>query len=61
MGGIKDLMGLLFLMDSRKETPLGTVIQGKRKLPKEKNDILKALAIEKVQKNNSEYKPEANR
>lgn len=53
-------MGLLFLMDNAKETPLGTAIKEKRKLPKEKNDILKALGEEKSRSANPAYPKEAN-
>jgi hypothetical protein len=43
MGGIKGLMGLLFLMNNEKDTPIQSAIAGKRKLPKEKREILKDL------------------
>ena len=49
MGGIKDLMGLLFLMDNAKENALGNAIKGKRKIPKEKSDILKSLNGDKAE------------
>ncbi len=46
MGGIRELMGLLFLMDNEKESPIQSVVKGQRELPKEKQDILRALQNE---------------
>jgi hypothetical protein len=47
MGGIRELMGLLFLMDNEKESPIQSVVNGQRELPKEKQDILRSLKNEK--------------
>jgi hypothetical protein len=46
MGGIRELMGLLFLMDNEKESPIQSVVNGQRELPKEKQDILRSLKNE---------------
>jgi hypothetical protein len=47
MGGIRGLMGLLFLIDNEKESPIQSVIKGQRELPKEKQDILRDLKSER--------------
>jgi hypothetical protein len=46
MGGIRGLMGLLFLIDNEKDSPIQSVVKGQRELPKEKQDILRALKNE---------------
>ncbi len=44
MGSIKELMGLLYLMDRQKRSFAPKVLSGKRKISKEKAAILKDLA-----------------
>ncbi|MBV6427418.1 MAG: hypothetical protein KIPDCIKN_01936 [Haliscomenobacter sp.] len=44
MGSIKELMGLLYLLDGQKGSFAPKVLAGKRKISKEKLAILKDLA-----------------
>jgi hypothetical protein len=48
MAEIKGWMSLLFLLDNSKSEPMEAAMLGKRKLPKEKRDILKSLAEEEL-------------
>lgn len=47
MAEIKGWMSLLFLLDNSKGEPIEKAVSGKRKLPKEKRDLLKFLEEER--------------
>lgn len=46
MGGIKDLVGLLFWMDNKSMPAMKAVSNGERSLPKQKLEIMQHLNIE---------------
>lgn len=46
MGGIKDLVGLLFWMDNKSMPAMKAVSNGERSLPKQKIEIMQHLNIE---------------
>jgi len=55
MAEIKGWMSLLFLLDNSKGEPIEKAVSGKRKLPKEKRDLLKSLEEERSAHNGSVF------
>lgn len=51
MAELKGWMSLLFLLDNSKGEPIEKAVSGKRKLPKEKRDLLKSLEEERSTQN----------
>jgi hypothetical protein len=47
MGGIKDLLGLYHWMDNGKRPALEKLLTDKRRIPKEKLQLLREIALEK--------------
>ncbi|MCH2082444.1 MAG: hypothetical protein MK226_08640 [Saprospiraceae bacterium] len=48
MGGIRDLIGLHFIMDTKKKIIIESLLKNKRQIPKEKLLLIKELLGEKL-------------
>lgn len=56
MAELKGWMSLLFLLDNSKGEPIKKAVSGKRKLPKDKRELLKSLEEERSIQQGSGYK-----